>query len=518
MPKTISKLNSMKLRSKIILTTVVTTAILLMSLGAFMMLRSNSLMQGALDAKVLSLATLAEKISGSYINNFDYPALDAFVKELIKDTDVEWVVFYDGKGVVLTTNSKEKPASPQSVLLEREIKDQDGKTVLGRLKFSYSRQSVSAQLKNNMMVTVVAILIGGVLMTVVITLLGNAIVKPIVHAAELMRDISQGEGDLTRRIEVETGDEVGALASGFNIFAEKVREIIAQLKDNAITVASFSGDLSLVSQQMSTDIHIVSGKMGTVAGAAEMASANTNSVAACMEQATTNLSTVTESTQEMNRTIVKIAENSEKARKISEQAGDQAQNLATLMQEFGQAAQQIGQVTETITAISSQTNLLALNATIEAARAGEAGKGFAVVAGEIKELAKQTASATEDIKTRIAGVQRSAGEAMGDIDKITAIIEEVGAIVNIIAEAIAEQAAITQEVVGNIAEAETGVHDANEQVAQTAAVSGEIASEIAGISIAVEEIRQGEEQVKDNAAQLAKLAEELKILVGHFKV
>jgi len=175
-------------------------------------------------------------------------------------------------------------------------------------------------------------------------------------------------------------------------------------------------------------------------------------------------------------------------------------------------------VTETITAISSQTNLLALNATIEAARAGEAGKGFAVVANEIKELAKQTAAATEDIKTRISGVQQSAGGAISDIDKITAVIEEVGTIVAVIAEAIAAQAALTQEVVGNIAEASTGVNDANEQVAQTAAVSREIAREIAGINVAVSEIRQGEEQVQNNAAQLAQLAEELKNLVGHFKV
>lgn len=512
------KLNSLTLRSKIIAATVLMTAILLMSLGAFMMFRSNRLMQSALDSKALSLATLAQQIAGPYINNYDYPALDAFVKEVIKDSDVEWVVFFDGKGTVLTTNSQEKPATAHSILVEREIKDQDSKNVIGQLKFSYSRESVVVQLKNNLLALGVAILIGGFLMIVLITLLANAIVKPISHAAELMQDISQGEGDLTRRIAVETGDEVGALAIGFNTFAEKVRGIIAQLADNSTTIATFSDKLSAISQQMSTDVQVVSDKTGTVAAAAEEASANTNSVAACMEQATTNLSTVTEATQGMNSTIGKIAANSEKARKISEQAGVQALNLSTLMQQFGQAAQQIGQVTETITAISAQTNLLALNATIEAARAGEAGKGFAVVANEIKELAKQTAAATEDIKSRITGVQQSASGAMSDIDKITGVIEEVGAIVATIAEAIDEQATITQEVVGNIAEASTGVHDANEQVAQTAAVSEEIAREIAGINMAVSEIRRGEEQVQSNAAQLAQLADELKKLVGHFKV
>lgn len=511
-------LNTLTLRTKIITATVLMTAVLLLSFGAFMMFKNNRLMQTALESKATSLITLVEQVGGPYINNFDSPALEVLVKECIKDPDVEWIVFFDGKGTVLTKNSQEKPATAQSVLVEREIKGQEGKTVIGRLKFSYSTASVAAQLKNNLMTTGVAILIGGALMTVLITLLANAIVNPISHAAQLMEDISQGEGDLTRRITVETGDEVGALANGFNTFSEKVRGIIAQLADNADSMASFSDSLATISQGMSRDVQIVSDKTDTVAAAAEEASANTNSVAACMEQATTNLSTVSGATEEMSNTITKIAANSEKARKISVQAGEQAHNLSVLMQEFGQAAQQIGQVTETITAISSQTNLLALNATIEAARAGEAGKGFAVVANEIKELAKQTAAATEDIKSRISGVQQSAGGAISDIDKITAVIQEVGSIVAIIAEAIEAQAAITQEVVGNIAEASTGVNDANEQVAQTAAVSGEIAREIAGINMAVSEIRQGEQQVQGNAAQLAQLAEELKALVGHFKV
>ena len=513
-----TNLNSLGLRPKIIIATVLMTAILLLSLGGFMMFRSNRLVQNALESKANSLVNLIEPVGGSYLNNYDYSSIDALINECIKDADVEWIVFFDDKGVALTKSSQEKPATAQSVLVERAIKSQDGKTVSGRLKFSYSTKTVTSQLKSNMLTTGVAILIGGFLMTVLITLLANAIATPISHAAELMADISQGEGDLTRRIAVETGDEVGALANGFNTFAEKVRGIIAQLADNATTVATFSEELSAISRQMSTDVQIVSDKTSTVAAAAEEASANTNSVAACMEQATTNLATVTGSTREMNNTIGKIADNSDKARKISEQAGAQAQNLALLMQQFGQAAQQIGQVTETITAISSQTNLLALNATIEAARAGEAGKGFAVVANEIKELAKQTAAATEDIKSRITGVQQSAGGAITDIDKITGVIEEVGALVAIIAEAIAEQASLTQEVVGNIAEASTGVHDANEQVAQTATVSGEIAREIAGINMAVSEIHRGEEQVRGNAAQLAQLAEELKNLVRHFKV
>lgn len=178
-----------------------------------------------------------------------------------------------------------------------------------------------------------------------------------------------------------------------------------------------------------------------------------------MEQAATNLSSVASATEQMSATIGEVASNSEKARHVSAKAGEQATSVSELMKQLGLAAQEIGKVTETITEISSQTNLLALNATIEAARAGAAGKGFAVVANEIKELAQQTAEATEDIKAKISGVQTSAGSAISDIEGITIVISQVGEMVSGIAAAIEEQAVVTKDIAGNIAHASTGVQD-----------------------------------------------------------
>jgi len=192
--------------------------------------------------------------------------------------------------------------------------------------------------------------------------------------------------------------------------------------------------------------------------------------------------------------------------------------ISEQMQKLGLAAQEIGQVTETITNISAQTNLLALNATIEAARAGAAGKGFAVVANEIKELARQTAEATEDIKTRIAAVQNSTGSAISDIDQITAVIKEVGGIVSSIAAAIEEQAAVTKDVAGNIAQASASVREANSHISETAEVSKSIAKDIAGVNADVADIRRGGEQVQTSAAELTHLAGLLKTQVSQFRM
>jgi methyl-accepting chemotaxis protein len=259
-------------------------------------------------------------------------------------------------------------------------------------------------------------------------------------------------------------------------------------------------------------------RSNALAAAAEEASSNTASVAGGMDQTTHSLSSVASATEEMSATVGEIAANSEKARDISEQAMHQTQVVTGTMQSLGDAAREIDKVTETITEISSQTNLLALNATIEAARAGTAGKGFAVVAGEIKELARQTAEATEDIKQRISGIQTSTGSAISDIAQITQVIQEVGNLVNSIAAGIEEQSVVTRDVAGNIAQASAEVHDANDQLAQTATVSQSIAEDVAAVNVSVDEIRLGNNQVQDSAARLSELAQQLGGMIDQFRL
>jgi methyl-accepting chemotaxis protein len=347
----------------------------------------------------------------------------------------------------------------------------------------------------------------------------RSITRPIKDCVALTGSLAQGDfsvevSDQSRR----RTDELGELAAAYHTMIGNTRTLLRDVSGGVQTLADSATSLSTASGQTAQSVKSMSEKTSTVAAAAEEASANTTSVAASIEQAATNLSSVASATEEMSATVGEIASNSEKARTISEQATAEAQTITALMQQLGQAAQEIGKVTETITDISSQTNLLALNATIEAARAGAAGKGFAVVANEIKELARQTAAATEDIKAKIAGVQASAGSAITDIEKISGVIREVGAIVSSIAASIEEQAVVTKDVAGNIAQASAGVKDANERVAQTATVSKSIAQDIAGISTSVGEVREGGEKVEVSASELSKLAEQLKATVGQFKV
>ncbi len=273
-----AKLGFRTLRGKILAATVSATAVLLLCLGAFMMFRSSRLMEQALEAKVHSLLALAEQVGIPYINNFDYPALDVLVKEIVKDPDVEWLVFLDAKGTILTKNSEEKPATPRSILVNRDLTSPGGKEVLARLKFSYSTGRVATQLKNDMLVTGAAIFLCGFFMTVLIALITNRVIRPIRHAADLMQDIAEGEGDLTKHIIVTTRDEVGALAKGFNTFVEKIRNIVEQLSGSASTMASFSSQLSVLSRQMGEGVEAMSEKTRTVAAAAEEASASIDQI------------------------------------------------------------------------------------------------------------------------------------------------------------------------------------------------------------------------------------------------
>jgi methyl-accepting chemotaxis protein len=369
-----------------------------------------------------------------------------------------------------------------------------------------------------------SLLIAGAIFTLLISIyfavvITRTIAKPTMRAASLLADIAKG--NLAVEIDADLlcrKDELGELAKTVDVMVKNFAGVIGEVNTGSQTLIGAAQEMTAVAGSLSQGNKEVADLATTVAAAAEESSANTTSVAAAMEQTTANLSSVASATEEMSATVGEIASNAEKARAISSEATNQAEAISAVMRDLGRAAQDIGKVTETITSISAQTNLLALNATIEAARAGAAGKGFAVVANEIKELAQQTASATEDIKSKISGIQASTGGAMGDIEKIAQVIKEVGDIVSSIAAAIEEQSTVTKDVASNIAQATSGVKDANERVSQTAAVAQSIAKDIARVNSTVTELVNGSEQVRASTTELASIADQLKQRAATFRV
>jgi methyl-accepting chemotaxis protein len=366
----------------------------------------------------------------------------------------------------------------------------------------------------------ILIVIGLVTLVVIGLALGitAVIVKPIKNTAVMLKDIAEGEGDLTRRLAVDTRDEMGEMATWFNTFMEKLQGIIRQIADDATTLNDASSSLSAIAGQMTEGVENMSHRSDQVATASEAMSGNMNSVAAASEQAATNVNMVASATEEMTATVGEIAQHSEKARAITESAVSKASGATAKVDELGHAADEISKVTEAITEISEQTNLLALNATIEAARAGEAGKGFAVVANEIKELARQTAAATLEIKNRITGIQDSTADTVTQIEAITGVINEVNEIVGTIATAVEEQSVTSQEIANNVAQASQGIQEVNENVNQSSSVAGTISGDIAEVNSSVQEIADSSSQVNHNSDELSALSGKLRELVGRFKV
>ena len=367
-----------------------------------------------------------------------------------------------------------------------------------------------------------AILASFIMGTLVISLLAYLSIKRIRsglhHLTRQMQEISTGEGDLTRRIDVAAKDEIGQLSALFNTFLDTLQKMIKRISENAMALANSTSELSNISTTLSQESDQSAEKSQTVATSAEKVNANSASIAAAMEQATTNVTMVAASAEEMGATVNEIAQNAEKARAITDNAVTQSKGAADSINDLSAYSEKIGKGTEVITEISEQTNLLALNATIEAARAGEAGKGFAVVANEIKELAKQTADATQDIKQQIENIQKSTKDGVQIINQISSVVTQVDDMVSTIATAVEEQSAATQEISNNVSEASKGMQEINQNIAESSSVTNSITQDISQVSLSTKQIADGTSGIETCTSELSDLSEDLQKMVGKFKI
>jgi len=320
-------------------------------------------------------------------------------------------------------------------------------------------------------------------------ILSRYLARSFGRVVNLLKDIAEGEGDLTARLDATSADEIGELAKWFNIFVEKIQNTVRMIGREAHDVASSSEELSVVSHQMSSN--------------SEEMAAQANVVSAASEQVSKNVRTVAVGAEEMSASIREIAKNTSEAARVAKEAVEVAQKTYAMISKLGASGAEIGNVIKVITSIAEQTNLLALNATIEAARAGEAGKGFAVVANEVKELAKQTGDATEDIRNKIGAIQQDTLGAVAAIEQIGGIINQINDIADTITSAVEEQSATTNEIGRNVGEAARG--------------SNEIVRNLMGVAEAAQSTASGASQTQAAAQELARLASELQSAVSQFK-
>ncbi|HEX5201869.1 MAG TPA: methyl-accepting chemotaxis protein [Actinoplanes sp.] len=360
-----------------------------------------------------------------------------------------------------------------------QAEQDDAASVLADAKSSYTGART----------TVIVILVAGLLIGLALAWsVTQMVLRPLRTVSDVLDHVA--EGDLTRVAGVPSRDELGRMAQALDRANARTREVVQAFTATAVTLASSAEELSATSRE--------------IGSAADQASAEAQMVSSSAEEVSTSVQTVAASSEEMTASISEIARNATDAAQVAAQAVESAQTASNTMTELGRSSEEVGNVIKVITSIAEQTNLLALNATIEAARAGEAGKGFAVVASEVKDLAQETAKATDDIGQRISSIQSDISNAVAAIAAISEVIARIDQFQTTIAAAVEEQTATTQEIGRNISEAATG--------------ATEIARSVQGVATAAQTTTEGVTQSQIATADVARMSTELQQLASQFRV
>ena len=347
-------------------------------------------------------------------------------------------------------------------------------------------------------------------------LVGRSISKPIVSCAKELEKLANG--DLTGKINLKRSDEVGILATSIDTCIQSLRKMVQEIKHTSESLTEASSILTETANSQAAGAEETNVQAHTVAAAGEQLANNSKNMSQSAGEITQSASTVSTALEEMSSSIHEVARNCAQESEIARKADTQARQTRELMVKLDDSARQIGKIVELINRIAEQTNLLALNATIEAASAGEAGRGFAVVANEVKELARQSASATEDIRRQVALIQENTANSTSAIDDVAEVIEQVSQIASSIAAAVEEQSATTSEIVRSLHGVTSATKTLSENVTSASAGAAEVSRNIHGVSQAASESAKGASRISTSAGELSHLANSLGQLVTRFKL
>ena len=334
-------------------------------------------------------------------------------------------------------------------------------------------------------ILILALIAGAVLFAVCIAIVvSRAIARPLGQTVKVLEGLA--EGRLDQRLSVRGRDEVGRMGEALNTALDRLTAALRDIGTNVTTLASSSADLT--------------GVAGRMNASAARSAGRAHAVSTASEEISTNIATVSAGADEIGSSITEIARSTSSAAEVAGRAVRISSEAGAILRKLGDSSTEIVSVIKIITGIAEQTNLLALNATIEAARAGEMGKGFAVVAGEVKELAQETARATQDIRTRVGAIQTDSTAAVAAIAEIGAVIDQINATQTAIAAAVEEQTATTTEMGRNVGEVAAGSHEISSNVAEVAEAAAETTTAAANTAAAADDLARVARELQQSLA------------------